>query len=182
MFIKKYANTKSRFLLRVRKIGTFFPKSRVLSRIDKIKNMKEDISLDDLADVFSPAFDQIGLKADEMTQRNIVTSEVLKMYLDFNGGGQVLDFNDILSAFILNKLIVSGDISLEEGRLLIEVLQEGLMKFEGEPSEVFLMRKLGVFNCFMISPPCKICLDKGVRLIGRINIVTVIEELKLKLI
>lgn len=161
---------------------TFFPKSRVLTRIDKIKNMKDDISLDDLADVFSPVFDKMSLSANEVTQRNIVAPNVLKMYLDFNDGDQVLDFNDILSAFILNKLIVSGEISLDEGRQLLEVLQEGMIKFKGEPSEVFLTRKLGVFSCFMVSPPCRVCFDKGVRLIGRINIATAIEELKLKLI
>lgn len=172
-FIKKSAFTGQE---------TFFPKSRVLTRIDKIKNMKDDISLDDLADVFSPVFDKMSLSANEMTQRNIVAPDVLKMYLDFNDGDQVLDFNDILSAFILNKLIVSGEISLDEGRQLLEMLQEGMTKFKGEPSEVFLTRKLGVFSCFMVSPPCRVCFDKGVRLIGRINIATAIEELKLKLI
>jgi len=161
---------------------TFFPKNRILSRIDKIKNMKEDISLDDLADVFSPTLDKISLDADEMTERNIVTKDVLKIYLDFKGGGEVFDFNDILSAFILNKLIVSGDISLDEGLLLLEVLCEGMTKFAGDPSEVYLMRKLGVFSCFIISPPCRVCFDKGVRLIGKVSISTVIEELKLKLV
>ncbi|MDD2234637.1 MAG: YhbD family protein [Desulfitobacteriaceae bacterium] len=161
---------------------TFFPKDRVLSRIDKIKNMKEDISLDELVDVFSPVFDKISLNVDEVAQRNIVTSEVLKIYLDFNGCGQVLDFNEILSVFILNKLIVSGDLNLDEGKILLEVLQEGVIKFKGIPCEVFLMRKLGVFFCFMASPPCRIYHDKGTRLIRRINMATVIEELKLKLI
>jgi len=161
---------------------TFFPKDRVLSRIDKIKNMKEDISLDDLVDVFSPVFNKISLNVEEVIQRNIVTSGVLKMYLDFNGDGQVLDFNDIISAFILNKFIVSGEISFDEGRSLLEVLQQGMIKFKSKSSEVLLMRKLGVFLCFVVSPPCKRCYDKNLRLIGRINMATVIEELKLKLI
>lgn len=161
---------------------TFFPRNRILPRINKIKNMKEDISLDDLADVFSPSLDKISLNADEMTKRNIVTNDVLKIYLNFKGGGKVFDFNDILEVFILNKFIVSGDISLDEGRLLVEVLKEGMTKFKDDPSEVFLIRKLGIFSCFVLSPPSRICLDKNVRLIGRVNITTVIEELKLKLI
>jgi len=161
---------------------TFFPKNRVLSRIDKVKNMKDDLSLDELADVFSPVIDKISLDADEMMQRNIIAYDVLKMFLDFKGGGQVLDFNDILSAFILNKIIVSGGINHDEGRLLLEVLQQGMSEFKGAPSEVFLMRKLGVFTCFVVAPPCRICLDNSARLIARINITTVVEELKLKLI
>jgi len=161
---------------------TFFPRGKVLYRIEKIKNMKEDISLDDLADVFSPALDQIGLRPEEVTQRNIVSGDVMKIYLDFRGSGDLLDFNDILSAYILNKLILSGDIGLDEGRLLLEVLQEGRIAFGTDPSEIFLMRKLGVFSCFTVSPPCRICTDKGVRLIAGISTTTVIEELKCKLV
>ena len=161
---------------------TFFPRGKVLYRIEKIKNMKEDISLDDLADVFSPALDQIGLRPEEVTQRNIVSGDVMKIYLDFRGSGDLLDFNDILSAYILNKLILSGDIGLDEGRLLLEVLQEGRITFGTDPSEIFLMRKLGVFSCFTVSPPCRICTDKGVRLIAGISTSTVIEELKCKLV
>ena len=33
---------------------TFFPRDKILARIAKIKDMKEDLSLDDLADVLSP--------------------------------------------------------------------------------------------------------------------------------
>ena len=33
---------------------TFFPQDRILDRIEKIKNMKGDITLDDLADMLSP--------------------------------------------------------------------------------------------------------------------------------
>ena len=33
---------------------TFFPKEKILERIDKIQTMKENLSLDELADMFSP--------------------------------------------------------------------------------------------------------------------------------
>ena len=161
---------------------TFFHRGKVLYRIEKIKNMKEDISLDDLADVFSPAQEEISLRPDEVAVRNIVSNEVLKMYHDFRGSADVMDFNDILSAYILNKRIVEGDISLDEGRLLLEVIQESRIYFGSDPFVIFLTRKLGVFSCFAVSPPSRISLDKGIRLIAEINTLTVMEELKCKLI
>lgn len=161
---------------------TFFPRGKVLHRIEKIKNMKEDISLDDLAEVFSPEQEQMGLKPEEVTQRNIVSDGVLKMYMNFRGTDDLLDFSDILSAYILNKLIMAGDIILEEGNLLLQVLQEAGITFGGEPGEVFLIRKLGVFSCFAVSPPGKICIDKAARVVARINTSAVIEELKCKMI
>jgi len=161
---------------------TFFPRGKVLYRIEKIKNMKEDISLDDLADVFSPVLDEINLQPDEAVRRNIISGDALKIYLDFRGGGDNLDFNDILSVYILDKLITAGEIGLDEGKQLLEVLQESRITFGAEPSGIFLVRKMGVFNCFAVSPPCKICVGKGTRLITEINTLTVIEELKCKLI
>lgn len=161
---------------------TFFPRGKVLYRIEKIKNMKDDISLDDLADVFSPSLDETSLQSDEVAQRSIVSLDTLKIYMDFRGNDDPLDFNDILSAYIVDKLIVSGDIGLEEGRMLLEVIQESRITFGLEPAEIFLMRKLGVFSCFAVSPPSKICVGKGSKLIAAINTTTVIEELKCKLI
>ena len=161
---------------------TFFPKAQVLARIEKIKNMKEDISLDELADVFSPAVDSVSLAANELVKRNIVIPGLLEQYQEFRHNNEPLDFNDILALYILNKLIDSGKINLEEGRLMIEVLNDGMMKFNSEPCELLLMRKLGVFSCLLISPPCKIYPDKGIRIIEKISISTAIEELKVKLI
>ena len=48
---------------------TFFPKNKILPRISKILNMKEDASLDDLADVFSAAGGDVNISADEAARR-----------------------------------------------------------------------------------------------------------------
>ena len=161
---------------------TFFPRQKVLYRIEKIKNMKDDISLGDLADVFSPSADDVKMRTEELTQRGIVSSHVLEMYASFRGDTEMFDFNDILSMYILDKRMAAGDIGIEEGKQLLYVLQASRIAFEAEPTEVFMTRKLGVFNCFAVSPPCRICTDNGVRLIATVNTASVIEELKCKLI
>lgn len=161
---------------------TFFPRNKILPRIERIKNMKDDISLDDLADVFSPSVTGVVLKADDLIARNIVTRQVLDLYLTLKGDCTEFYFNDILEVYILEKFISSGDIGLDEGRLLIEVINEGLIKFKDEICEVVLIRKLGVFTCFVLCPPSRLSLDNGAKLVGRFNINTAIEELKLKLV
>lgn len=161
---------------------TFFPKYKVLSRIDKILSMKEDLSLDDLADAFSPSGGGVSLSAEEAANRGVSTPEVIKLYLEFRGGSESLDFNDLLCAYILGNRLESGDINLDEGRLMLEVLREQMAKAGEKPCELFLIRKLGVFCCFAASPPCDVCFDKGVRVVASVNIPTAAEELKLKLI
>jgi DNA-binding transcriptional MerR regulator len=161
---------------------TFFPRYKVLPRIDKILSMKEDVSLDDLADVFSPAEETLALSAEEAAQRGVAAPDVIKQYLDFRGGAEALDFHDLVCAYLLGKQLSAGDISLDEGKLLLEVLRDQIVKFGGKPAEIYLTRKLGVFCSFAASPPCEICFDRGVRLIAKIDTVKAVEELKLKLV
>ncbi len=171
---------------------TFLPKEKVLSRIDKIKSMKEEVSLDDLAGLFSPAQSPLSLNAEELMKRNIVAKEVLENYLQWRGSDSleepqlsgVLNFEDVLTLYILNKLILAGCINLDEGRTLAETLggENGGFGMSPAGGELYLIRKLGVFSCFAVSPPCEVVFDKGVRLIERIASAAAIEELKLLLV
>ena len=52
---------------------TFFPKDKILERIGKIMNMKEDLSLDDIASYVSPNPVTVALSKDELKERNIVS-------------------------------------------------------------------------------------------------------------
>lgn len=160
---------------------TFFPKSKVLSRIDKIINMKEDVSLDDLADVFSPDYSGLNLSKEEIVKRGIAGEDIVKLYSDQTGVLEGFGFNDVLSVYLLGRHVISGDLSLTEGQTMLGVLKESLIRFNGKPCELFLTRKLGVFCCFIASPPCEMCTDGGLRIIAKTNIQSVIEELKLKL-
>lgn len=161
---------------------TFFPKFKVLSRIEKIKSMKEDVSLDDLADVFTPAMGEVSLDGQEIIARGIASADILRIYQDMNAVGERLQFNDFLALYMLDRLVASGDIGLEEGRTFLDTLKEASSRLGLESGEVYLMRKLGVFFCFVAKPPCQIVADKGVRIIGRFNTAALTEEIKLKLI
>jgi hypothetical protein len=61
---------------------TFFPKDKMLERVQKIINMKENISLDSLADMFSPDSTQITISKNELVRRNIVSQTSLDLFLE----------------------------------------------------------------------------------------------------
>ncbi len=154
----------------------------MLSRIDKVESMKEDVSLDDVADVLTPTLNEVTLSHQEIISRGIASGEVLQIFLDANGGGETLSFTELAALALLNRLIVAGDISLEEGKTLIDVMKEASPQLGLEACEVYLTRKLGVFSCFIVKPPCSIVTDKGIKIISRQKIAPLIEEIKLKLI
>jgi DNA-binding transcriptional MerR regulator len=161
---------------------TFFPKAQILARIEKIKSMKnEDISLEDIADVFSPILTNISLTSEEIINRGIVNAEIMEIYKQIKPFSGVLHFNDILFLFVFYKTISSGSIGLDEGKVLINMLENGFTAFEGSDCELIVARKLGVFTCILISKPCVTYFEQGLKVIFRASISGFIEELKLKL-
>jgi hypothetical protein len=160
---------------------TFFPRDKILERIAKIQSMKEDLSLDDLAEIFSPNLEAIHLSKDEMIERSIVTKSTMDFLIRLYGNIETFPFEKILYSRILNTALQSGSISLEEGRLLLETLEENYKKYEGRSCELVFLRKMGISSCFLISSSCEFYFESGTNIVFKINIASCIEELKITL-
>ena len=158
---------------------TFFPRTKILDRIAKIQSMKEDLSLDDMAGIFSPNLEAMHLSKDEMVERSVVNKSTMDFLTGLYGNIEMFSFEKILYALILNKALQSGSISLEEGRLLLETLEEHYKKYEGRTCELIFLRKMGISSCFLISSPCEFYFETGTSIVFNINIANCIEELKI---
>nr|WP_216369252.1 YhbD family protein [Brevibacillus sp. MCWH] len=160
---------------------TFFPREMILARIDKIKNMKDDLSLDELADMFSPAPADISLSKQDLLKRNIVSKVALDLFTEQFGDAPVFPFDHILAVFILEKLLQQGVISLDEGKNLLGTLLRHYGKFAGKNCELIFVRKMGVSAFLLVSSPSDVYFEQSVNIVERLNIADVIETLKLKL-
>lgn len=160
---------------------TFFPKGRILARIDKIKNMKDDLSLDELADMFSPIPMEATFTKKEMLERNIVSKVSLELFIQETGDMEIFPFEKALFAFILEKLLQTGEISLDEGRNLLRVSNEHYRKFEGKNCELIFTRKMGVSAFMLHQLPGELYFESGVKVVVRLNMASCIEELKVKI-
>lgn len=160
---------------------TYFPKDKILERIDKIKNMKDDLSLDDLAAVFSPVLADVALTKEELLSKNIVSQMSIEIYEGIHGETKVYPFEKILYVGLLENFLHSGEIGLEEGKLMLQTMESLHKNFEGKDCEIVLLRKYGVAACFMISVPSEVYVEAGAKLVLKVNLGKAIEELKLKL-
>jgi hypothetical protein len=160
---------------------TFFLKDKILDRIAKIKEMKEGLSLDDLAGIFSPSLTEKSLSKDELIKRSIVSRSTMDFLARLYGSVEVFPFEKILYARVLDKALQSGDISLEEGKLLLETLEEHYNKYEGKNCELAFLRKMGLSTCFLVSSPCEYYFETGAHIVFKISIASCIEELKINL-
>jgi DNA-binding transcriptional MerR regulator len=160
---------------------TFFPREMILARIDKIKNMKDDLSLDELADMFSPAPTDVSLGKQELLKRNIVSKMALDVFTEQYGDTPVFPFDHILAVFILERLLQKGVISLDEGKNLLGTLIQHYGKFEGKNCDLIFVRKMGVSAFLLVSSPSDIYFEESAKIVERVNITDLIEALKWKL-
>ncbi|MEH7180963.1 YhbD family protein [Neobacillus vireti] len=161
---------------------TFFPKQKILERIDKIQTMKENLSLDELADMFSPNVSDIKLEADELVRRNIVSRPVMDFYLENEKGNLSFPFSRILEVFILEKLLQSGEINLDEGKMLLQVLIENRDQIKQKRTDLVMTRKLGVTQCLLLMNTEGYHFDSGTKLVSHISINACMEEIKARFV
>ena len=94
---------------------TFFPRERILERVSQILNMKEDVSLDDLADKFSSNIpEKITLKKEALMEMNILSKEIVMLYEEIFKGKIEYNFEDILYMYISEDLLGRGSLSIED--------------------------------------------------------------------
>ena len=161
---------------------TFFPKVKILERINKIQMMKENLSLDELADMFSPNIADLQLEKDELVKRNIVSNTVIDYYLEIEKGGFQFNFSRILEVYILEKLLQSGEINLDEGKMLIQVLLDNKSLIKQKSAELVITRKLGVSSCLLLLNTESFQFDRGTKIVARVSLMACMEEIKSKLL
>jgi hypothetical protein len=160
---------------------TFFPRNEILDRIEKIKNFKDDVSLDELANIFSPNLSGVFLEENNILEQHIVSQVTISLYKDIHKENSGFYFNQLLFMTIIDKFLKSGKGSLEEGKLILDTLEKNYENFDGRYCDVVLIRKFGVAICFLMLIPNEIYVETEAVLVFQINAGECVEELKSKL-
>ncbi|PFO04660.1 hypothetical protein COJ85_11555 [Bacillus sp. AFS076308] len=161
---------------------TFFPKEKVLERINKIQTMKDNLSLDELADMFSPNISDLELEKNDLIKRNIVSSHVMDIYMEMDKGGHQFTFSRMLEVYVLEKLLQSGEINLDEGKMLLQVLKYNAQVIKQKKCELVITRKLGVSSCLLLINSEDFHFEPGTKVVTTLSMITCLEEIKAKLL
>lgn len=158
---------------------TFFPRDKILARVERITSMKEsDLSLDAIADTFSPAMvASVSLPIEEVRERRIVGDVALDLFMEQRTESGPLLFGELLTIAVLDRLLGGGDISLEEGRALVGTMAGGVVATEGRDFELVLLRKLGL-SVWLLGPAgAPLTFEPTARVVVRLPLVQVAEAL-----
>lgn len=162
---------------------TFFPRERVLARIEKIKSMQdEDASLDEIAEAVAPNLGEVSMTLPEIRERGLVSPEAADLFAEVVCDcDEPLVFGEVLSLAALDTLLKTGDASLDEGRVVLGTLRENYPEFEGRSADLLFVRRMGLSTALLVSSGAEVRFDRAARVVARVNLSESAEALRAKI-
>jgi len=162
---------------------TFFPRDKVLARIERIKSMQdEDASLDEIADAVAPNLGEVSMSIDQLAEKRVVSPEALELFRQgVSDSSEALVFGEVVSLSALDTLLKTGDVSLDEGRMVLEALQNDYPAFEGKDADLIFIRRMGLSTSLLVTGSAEIRFEQGTRVIARLNLTECAEALSARI-
>lgn len=149
-FIKKSVSTGQE---------TFFPMEKILVRIREILSLKDESSLDELANIFSNNVKSAEILRKYIIEQNIVPLMVLEKFEETRGSKEKYSSEELVLILIFDYLINSSMVSFEEASDLINAIEVGYEDIK-EGEKLILKRKLGILFYYLSSRSEEIIEDK----------------------
>lgn len=155
---------------------TYFPKDKILDRIDKILNLKEERSLDELAETFSPSAFEIYLSYEKTLAHPLFQREVTAMYKPLFS--EQLNFGDLLGLLICQEFLQDGRLTADEGSKLIKFLQGALSQLPEKLISLLYLRKLGTGFWVLVETGSLLIVEEDAKEMIQITLQPYVEILK----
>ncbi|WP_181280825.1 YhbD family protein [Bacillus sp. SN1] len=156
---------------------TFFPREDILKRISMIQKMKENLSLDEMREMLSPKMKDVSMTADDLIHKGLISRTALDVFSE-GCEKSVFSSRDLLSLYVLEGLLQSGNVSLAEARMAAGVLKQHDTEEIKKQTELIVLRKLGVTTCFIAAAADSILFESSVKVVERVDLAKASEELK----
>lgn len=159
---------------------TFFPREKIINRINKIIDLKDDMPLDDLAAMFTnkPKVDDVS--EEYLIEKEIIREETLPIYKDIFREKEEYNFKDVLLMDILQREFDLGKLTIGEIEVILKLINKEYKNIEEKDGTLYIIRRLGIGIC-VVAYRERIIVDDGSKIIGEINIKNIIENLKMRL-
>lgn len=167
---------------------TFLPKEKILERIEKIKALKDQYSLDEIAEVLSPEAAKLGFSEEEIKKMDWLSKDVLDYYKQLRRQKGQYSFKELFYMAIIEQLR-RRDLAAEELDLAVATLlehdieiEEGVEKFlaivRKEFSNVLTQARPKIAICCIFNE----CLfDPKTEVAIKLELSKILEEIKINL-
>jgi len=125
---------------------TFFPKRKILERIERIMELKDDQSLDDIARVFLVSKEKIGDFQNVVLSLDKIPKQVIQIYQSLFPNSKLEHLNTVqlCSLLFVNDWLLKGSVTIEEVRQFLLLVETHKTQIKLEDTVVIYIRKFGV--------------------------------------
>ncbi|GAA0363332.1 DUF4004 family protein [Bacillus horti] len=162
---------------------TFFPKDKILERIDKIQLMKDKLSLDELASLFSPKLSELNMTEDEVIQQGIASEKTVQLFK------QVIEIESFSTRSILILCIVEKSLQIKGisplvGKMIIELLLqhellEDIDQLKKSSPSLIVIRKQDVTSALLLTHTDRVYTERETELLAHVFLMDYMEEIKM---
>ncbi|GAA0090848.1 YhbD family protein [Paraclostridium bifermentans] len=161
---------------------TFFPKDKIIERINLILSMKEGVSLDDIANMFTEKKDNKQFNIDYLIEKNVISNYSKEVFESLYINKDIIEKKELLILSIIEKNIVTSVITMDELKSITEMLDEKFSEIFNSNGKIYLYRKLGIPFVIGCEGENNIYIDKSIKKILEVDIVKEISNISLKLV
>ena len=162
--------------------ATFFPKEKILSRIGRIQELKEDFSSEQLKEIFSPDVKSFRIPFADFSTLEMVGKSSVSAFRSVFPEKKILNFNDVFSIYVVDHLLDLSGIYLEDAKQIIKMLQRYLDTQRSKEFHLILFRKMGVPFTVLVKEEEDILLEDNMEIIACANLADFEDALKERLI
>lgn len=137
---------------------TFFPREKVLQRVQEIQELKSRMSLEEIAAYYQPGVPaEVSMTPAEAGEAGIAVPPIINQYLALRPL-ETFAYEDLLGLYIFSELLKEGQLSRDEAFEAARAAAD-----TGEVSEpvIYLVRKYGVAFCVTAGEMQKILFDSS---------------------
>lgn len=123
---------------------TFFSRDKILERIGLILSMKDTTSLDEIAEVLGKKEGEKTYEIDILLEKGAISDYTKEVFCNLYEQGKRIEKKELLILAIIEKYILTSVMTIEELKLMIQIIEK---EFEGlytEEGRIYLLRKYGV--------------------------------------
>lgn len=157
---------------------TFFPKYDILERIEKIIELKDKLSLDELAEVFSTNPENFELNEEVLLEKDIVSLATLRLYKYNFSQIDKFNFSECMYLKIFDELIKIKGVSVKDVVKLIYDLKSKYPKIDYESYRIIVLSKYNIDELIIVMVKDDILHVGEQEIIKSINLGEIINLLK----
>ena len=175
---------ESWFIHKATKTGqeTFLPRDRVLARIERIQDLKGELTVEQLQEIFSPNVKSFLIPVEDFIKLNLVSKISMTVFTSVFPDKKNMKFDDVFGVYVIDHLMRLSGIYLEDAKQILRMLSKYLASQPSKEYQLLLLRKLGVPMTLLVKEDEDILLEDNTEVVACANLSDFEEALKGQLV